>query len=155
MAWTSGVTTKITSTNATFMPNPPTNIAAGGLTGSAGYYTNIPIPPGQSGQQFPTYQIVTPQQPAEGMLVNLNGKLYRYSEAKNEWHEVVDAPTTDLTEVPTLPVELDASAMLDALKSYRDFLEELEGDLDERLSRIVDDTLFGLGEAIKALELLG
>lgn len=143
--WTSTVaSTSSSSTMPTGTPNP--------------YYQQVPQPFGpyqtSSGSGVaPNVYVSTPQQPSEGMIAHINGKLYRYTEAGNIWHEVVDAPTSEQVEAPALPIELDAESMLDALRQYRDFLDELDG-LDQRYANAVDDTLFGLNEAIEALETL-
>jgi len=55
---------------------------------------------------------------------------------------------------PQIQVRLDARDMIDALRQYRHFLNDLE-DMDDTLAQIVDDTIFGLNEAIEALERLG
>lgn len=117
---------------------------------------NIPgyvYPPGSSGVPTPI-TVKTSQQPVDGMVALINGKYYRYSEAANEWHELIDAAETEIAEAPILPIELDASAMLDAFEQYRTFLEDLDG-LDSKNLEIVEDTLFGLREAINALKRLG
>lgn len=125
--------------------------------------TNI-VPNPQYGTGLPTnqwpgtfpgqIQVQTPSQPLDGYIATINGKVYRYSAALNEWHEVVDAPAADIASAEPLPIILDASEMLVALKSYFDFLNDLDG-LDQETGNAVDDALFGLEESIRALEKLG
>lgn len=117
------------------------------------YFPNTNPNQWTSVQQIPQVQIQTPTQPTEGMLASINNKLYRYSASTNEWIEVVDAPVSEIAEAPQLPVELDARGMLDAFRQYHAFLDDLDG-LDQRYSDAVSDVLFGLNEAIEALERL-
>lgn len=106
-------------------------------------------------------QVSTPQTnpyvyspaPTEGMVANIQDKLYRYSEALNQWIEVVDANPAEIAEAPKIKVELDAREMLAALQEYKTFLEDLDG-LENSTGEIVDDVVFGLREAIEALEKL-
>lgn len=65
----------------------------------------------------------------------------------------VPLPTIQTVGEPKIPVRLDATEMRKALEAYRDFLEGLDG-LDQESAEVVDSTLFGLREAIEALERL-
>jgi hypothetical protein len=61
-------------------------------------------------------------------------------------------PSDETVGAPEVRIVLDATAMLKALRAYRDFLDEIRDGLDAETVKIVDDILFGLGEAIEALE---
>jgi hypothetical protein len=120
----------------------------------AGGYTAAPMNPnyGSTWQSAPSY-VAAPTVPTEGMVVNIKDKLYRYSQATDQWIEVVNADESEIAAAPVVQIELDASGMLLALRTYRDFLDGLDG-LDPDATGIVSDTLFGLDEAIGALEQL-
>lgn len=149
--WTSGVT----QSNPNSYVHPGVTVSNSTHTSStypnSYYHQNIPA--GLPGSSMPSPYVTTLQQPTDGMIANIAGKVYRYSEAVNEWHEVIDSPLSETTEALVLPVELDARGMLAAFKQYREFLEELDG-LDQKHADVVSDTLFGLDEAIEALERL-
>jgi hypothetical protein len=114
------------------------------------YTTAVPHP---YLQPQPVPYVHTSQEPTEGMLANIQDKLYRYSEVTNQWIEVVDADEAQLAEAPKIRVELDASLMLKALQEYKTFLEELDG-LENGTGEVVDDVVWGLRETIEALERL-
>jgi hypothetical protein len=117
------------------------------VTGSA-YQITSPYP---NASGTPNVFVTTPQQPQDGMIAIINGKVCRYNGLANMWQEIGTTSPTETVEVPTLPIELDTSGMLAALRQYRDFLDDLDG-LDQRYADAVSDTLFGLNEAIEALE---
>lgn len=137
LQWTSTVS----GTTSVTMP------ATGSVTISSGAYgmTN----PNASGT--PNIFVTTTELPKDGMIAVINGKVCRYNEPANMWQEIGTTSPTETVEVPTLPIELDTSGMLAALRQYRDFLDDLDG-LDQRYADAVSDTLFGLNEAIEALE---
>lgn len=155
----SGTTGKVTITGNTTNavgPGMYTNIPPNQWQGGSyvpQYPNMLPSNPPQypPGQTVPNVFVSTPTQPLDGMVALIKGKYYRYSAALNEWHELVDGSTTEQVEVPVLPIELDTSGMLNALRQYRDFLDDLDG-LSQDYADAVDDTLFGLCEAIRALE---
>jgi hypothetical protein len=111
-----------------------------------------PFMPQPNTLQPGTWTIQTNTPPVDGQVASINGKLYRYDAGSDKWHEVVGAPTEQVSEAPKLPVVLDAKEMLGALNKYREFLEEIVDELDEPQRGAVENTLFGLREAIEGLE---
>jgi hypothetical protein len=110
-------------------------------------------PPGQyqwtPGTTNP-YTFPQPLEPKEGDIGIIGGVPHRYE--GGIWTQI--EPSDETIGAPEIRIVLDASAMLNALRAYRDFLESLDG-LDQETHNIVDDTLFGLREAIEALEKIG
>ena len=72
--------------------------------------------------------------------VTFNGSVYYANDPGN------------FVPIPGLPIVLDATEMFTALKAYREFLQELESELDFDTRNSVDHVLFGLNEAIEGLE---
>lgn len=101
-----------------------------------------------SSNPYTTVQSIT--QPVEGSIGIIGGVPHRFE--KGIWVQI--EPSDETVGAPEIRIVLDASAMLNALRSYRDFLDSIEG-LDKETHNIVDDTLFGLREAIEALEKIG
>lgn len=150
------------TSDGTFTVTVPSSIS--GTVASSFSYTNLPVSPGQwtaipnytPGSPQPnagTPYVTTSQPPFDGMIVTINDILYRYSQANDKWIKVESIPGADVVEAPKVVVELDGREMLVALKTYYDFLEDLDG-LDNRVGEIVDDVLYGLRESIEALERL-
>lgn len=85
--------------------------------------------------------------PYDGMVISVKGKPYRYM--NGEWEDMLGDETV---KTPNLPVVLDASKMLTALKAYKDFLYELLMELSGETQEAVKQTMLGLDEAIEGLE---
>jgi len=157
--YSSAAGTTVTISNTSGAPNQAHYFSSGSnIVPSNPHQYGTALPSHQWTQQPTIYgggiQVATPDQPLDGYIANINGKVYRYSAALNEWHEVIDAPPADVQSAEKLPIVLDATDMLIALTAYRDFLNDLDG-LDQETGNAVDDALFGLDESIRALEKLG
>lgn len=123
-----------------------TKVTTGTLGGVSGI--TYPYPTTPNTPLFPPP--IAPTVPTKGMLVNILDRIYQFN--GEDW--VPFNGGTRRTETPKIPVKLDASDMLQALKAYRDFLDNLDG-LESKTFEIVDDVIFGLRESIEALERLG
>lgn len=142
----------ITTSGVTSATSPAQNPSHSHLIGSTSG-----LPPGQWSTTTGNVTVgnipvtIPPAQttwPMFGTLIKVGTRQLRYN--GSEWE---DTQGSEQIEAPKIRVELDGRDMLEALRRYKAFLEDIEG-FDNGTGEIVDDICFGLREAIEALEKL-